>query len=489
MSTKTVTSGAATSTAVGLVGLVGIIISAMVGGGIFSLPHDMAADASAGSILVAWVITGVGMWFVVNTFRVLADVRPNLTSGLYTYAESGFGRFMGFLVAWGYWICNCFAIVAYAVLSMSTLDFFFPSIFTGGNTVSAIAIGSVIIWGIFVVTLVGPRRTSLINLVATVGKLIPIVMFIVLVATVFKAGVFISDFWGSGAAGVGLGGFDMGAVLGQVKGTMLVTLWVFIGIEGAVVVSRRALSQTMVRQATLIGFVATLALYILVSALPLGLFPREQLAEMANPSMATVLLQSFGDWGAIVVNIGVLISVLASWLVWMMLLGEMPAAAARNGTFPAIFAKENRRGTPWVSLLAAAVVIQVVFVLTHFAADAWDLMYSITSVMSMPCYLLTTLFLVKLSLGDDYPDRARSKRRSALLVGVLGSVYGVWLLYAAGLDLLMTACLVYAVSVPLYVIASREHRPGKPVFARYEWVVLAVVVLLGIAGLVYLLLG
>ena len=481
-STKTAT----TSAGLGLLGLIGIIISAMVGGGIFSLPHDMASSASAGGILIAWVVTGIGMWFVVNTFRVLADVRPNLTSGLYTYAESGFGRFMGFLIAWGYWICNCFAIVAYAVLSMSTLNYFFP-IFSGGNTVAAIAAGSVIIWVIFAITLVGPRRTSLINLVATIGKLIPILMFIILVATVFKIGVFVNDFWGSGVSGAGFGGFDLSAVLDQVKNTMMVTLWVFIGIEGAVVVSRRALSQILVRQATLIGFLATLSLYILVSALPLGLYPREQLAEMPNPSMAAVLLRSFGEWGATVVNIGVLISVLASWLVWMMLLGEMPAAAARNGTFPTIFARENRHGTPWVSLLAAAIVIQVAFILTYFAADAWDLMYSITSVMSMPCYLLTTLFLVKLSSTGDYPEHALSKRKTALTVGILGSIYGVWLLYAAEFDLVMAACLVYAVSVPLYVIACRQHHPGRPVFAPFERIILAVVIALGLAGAAYLL--
>ncbi|MDR2973224.1 MAG: basic amino acid/polyamine antiporter [Propionibacteriaceae bacterium] len=481
MSTKTTAPAAATS--LGLIGLIGIIISAMVGGGIFSLPHDMAASASPGAILVAWVVTGVGMWFVVNTFRILADIKPNLTSGLYTYAESGFGRFMGYLVAWGYWICNCFAIVAYAVLAMSTLNSFFP-VFEGGNTVAAILVGSIIIWVIFAITLVGPRGTSIINLVATVGKLIPIIMFIILAVTVFKASLFVRDFWGRSDAGGS--GFDFGAVLSQVKPTMLVTLWVFIGIEGAVVVSRRALSQSMVRQATLIGFLVTLALYILVSALPMGMFPGEHLAQMDNPSMATVLLEQFGTWGSTIVSVGVLVSVLASWLVWMMLLGEMPAAAARNGTFPTIFARENRRGTPWVSLLAAAIVIQVVFILTYFSQDAWSLMYSICSVMAMPCYLLTTLYLFKVSRSRTYDGQGHS-RRSALIVGLLGSIYGVWLIYAAGLWLAMAACLVYAVSVPLYIVARRQNDPKNPVFAAYEWIVLIIVIALGLAGLSYLI--
>ena len=94
---------------VGLIGLVGIVISAMIGGGIYNLPQNMAADASAGAIIIAWVVTGIGIWFIANTFRILSAARPELTNGLYTYAEKGFGKLIGFFVAYGYWICNCFA--------------------------------------------------------------------------------------------------------------------------------------------------------------------------------------------------------------------------------------------------------------------------------------------------------------------------------------------------------------------------------------------
>lgn len=84
---------------VGLIGLVGIVISAMIGGGIYNLPQNMAADASAGAIIIAWVVTGIGIWFIANTFRILSAARPELTNGLYTYAEKGFGKLIGFFVA------------------------------------------------------------------------------------------------------------------------------------------------------------------------------------------------------------------------------------------------------------------------------------------------------------------------------------------------------------------------------------------------------
>ena len=68
----------------------------------------------------------------------------------------------------------------------------------------------------------------------TVGKILPLIVFIIIGLFAFKLDIFAHEFWGSGA-GVGIGD-----VLSQVKGMMLVTVWVFIGVEGASVFSERA---------------------------------------------------------------------------------------------------------------------------------------------------------------------------------------------------------------------------------------------------------
>ena len=44
----------------GVVALAGVVISAMLGGGVYNLPQNMSQNASAGAILIAWVITGIG---------------------------------------------------------------------------------------------------------------------------------------------------------------------------------------------------------------------------------------------------------------------------------------------------------------------------------------------------------------------------------------------------------------------------------------------
>ena len=122
----------------GVMSLAALVVSAMVGGGIFSLPQNMSQGAGAGAVLIAWIITGVGIFFLANTFRILADARPDATTGIYAYARLGFGRFAGFQMAWCYWLCNVFGNVAYAVLLMDALDYFFPGTFTHGNNIPSI---------------------------------------------------------------------------------------------------------------------------------------------------------------------------------------------------------------------------------------------------------------------------------------------------------------------------------------------------------------
>ena len=469
---------------VGLIGLVGIVISAMIGGGIYNLPQNMAQDASAGAIIIAWLVTGVGIWFIANTFRILSAARPELTNGLYAYAEKGFGKLVGFFVAYGYWICNCFALVAYSVLIMATLNYFIPD-FAGGNNIPSIIGGSIITWIMYFLALRGAKQTSFLNIIGTIGKLVPVIIFILAVATIFKFSVFMDNFWGM-KDGVALT-LDWANVMPQVQSTMLVTLWLFLGIEGAVVVSGRAKSQTAVRKATMIGFLVTLGLYVIVSLLPLGVDSQEAVGKMADPSMAAIMLQSFGSWGEIMVNAGVIISVLSSWLVWMLMLGEMPFAAAKDGIFPTAFEKENKKSAPSTSLLWTTIVIQVVLVASYFiGSNAWTTMISITSVMALPCYLFCTLFLFKIALKKgSYPTGIFASRTSAIVTGVIGSVYGLWLIYAAGLNYLMVACIVYAVGIPLYIAGVKQHDAKAKLFTNKEKIIVAVVIALGIAGAVY----
>lgn len=145
-------------------------------------------------------------------------------------------------------------------------------------------------WFIHYLILRGIKEAAFINLITTVTKVVPLITFIALVAAAFKMDIFTSDFWGTDNV-------DLGSVMNQVKNMMLVTVWVFIGIEGASVYSARAEKRSDVGKATVIGFIGVLALLVLVNILSLGVMKQPELAELKNPSMAYVLEHVVGSWG------------------------------------------------------------------------------------------------------------------------------------------------------------------------------------------------
>ncbi|AGE75307.1 putative amino acid permease [Chlamydia psittaci Mat116] len=401
-----ISNGSKSGKNLGAIALAGMVISSMIGGGIFSLPQNMAASAGVGAIILAWILTGVGMFFIANTFKILSLVRPDLTTGIYMYSREGFGPYIGFTIGWGYWLCQIFGNVGYAVMTMDALNYFFPPYFQGGNTIPAIIGGSILIWVFNFIVLKGIRQASFINVIGTVCKLVPLIVFIIITAFLFKLAIFKTDFWGDTVTKTQP---LLGSVTSQLKSTMLVTLWAFIGIEGAVVMSARAKSPSAVGKATILGFTGCLTVYVLLSILPFGSLFQHQLAGIANPSTAGVLGILVGKWGEVLMNVGLLVAILSSWLSWTMIVAEIPYSAAKNGTFPEIFTIENADRSPKVSLYITSALMQVAMLLVYFSTNAWNTMLSITGVMVLPAYFASAAFLVKFSKDKNTQIRDQSK--------------------------------------------------------------------------------
>lgn len=440
----------------GVMALAALVVSAMIGGGIFSLPQNMAQSAGSAAVITAWIITGIGMGFLANTFRILADAKPDATTGIYSYARLGFGRFAGFEMAWSYWLCNIFGNVGFAVLLMDAMDFFFPGTFTGGNTIWAIIGGSIVIWIMNFAVLAGVRQAAFINMIGTVFKLVPILFFIAVMLWCFRWNIFTTDM--SGSESIAAENLKpLGSMLSQIKSTMLVTLWAFIGIEGAVVISGRAKSPSAVGKATLLGFLCCLIIYFLLSVLPFGFMYQSGLAKLANPSTAPLLQEAVhASWGMWLMNLGVIIALMTSWLAFTIMIAQIPFAAALDGTFPGFFKKENSRGTPSASLWVSSLVMQLCMILVYFANNAWNTMLSITGVMILPPYLACTLYLWKICRQGEYSDTLPVKRSTALFCGIAGSIYALWMIYAAGIEYMLMAFIFLLIGIPVFIAARRQ---------------------------------
>jgi hypothetical protein len=153
-------------------------------------------------------------------------------------------------------------------------------------------------------------------------------------------------------------------VLSQVRGTMLLTVFVFVGIEGASVYSRYARDRSDIGIATVVGFLTVLCLLVLVTLLSYGVLPREALAGLPTPSMAGVMESMVGRWGSIFISVGLLISILGNYLSWSLLAAEVLHSAALNRTMPSFLASVNAHEVPVGALWLTNIVIQT-FVLVR----------------------------------------------------------------------------------------------------------------------------
>ena len=445
--------------------LTAMVVGGMVGAGIFSLPRTFANATGPMGAVIAWIIAGSGMYMLARVFQALAERRPDIDAGVYAYAREGFGDYAGFLSAFGYWIGSCIGNVSYWVLIKSTLGAFFP-IIGDGNTAIAI------IWLFHFLILRGVQQAAAINKIVTIAKVIPIMVFIVILIFAFKIDLFSFNLYG-GDLTVGL--FE------QVKATMLVTVFVFIGIEGASVYSRFAKERSDVGKATILGFIIVTTLMVLVTLLPYAVQQRADIAGMRQPSMAAVLESVVGPWGAVFVSVGLLVSVLGAYLAWALICAEVMFAAGKSKDMPKAFARVNKNNVPSVALWTTTIIIQIIVITTYWSRDAFALMLNLTSATTLIPYLFVAAYgLMIAQRGETYELRPEERQRD-LILSVLAVAYTLFMIYAGGLRYILLAAILFAPGTVLYYVARREQ--GKPVFDKTsDWVVFGVIVAAAVYG-------
>nr|MBP9642639.1 amino acid permease [Budvicia sp.] len=176
--------------------LTALVVGSMIGAGIFSLPATFGRATGGGGAIIAWLIAGSGMLMLAFVFQTLAQRKPDLDSGVFIYAKAGFGNYLGFISALGFWAGTCIGNVSYFILIKSTLGAFFP-VFGDGNTLPAIALSSIILWGFHILLLKGVKGAAAINTIATCAKIIPIFCFVIILIFAFKSDMFMLNFWGA----------------------------------------------------------------------------------------------------------------------------------------------------------------------------------------------------------------------------------------------------------------------------------------------------
>jgi arginine:ornithine antiporter/lysine permease len=480
-----------------------MVVGSMIGAGIFMLPRRFGTATGVFGALIAWSVAGGGMYTLARVFQSLARRKPDLDAGVYAYAKAGFGNYLGFASALGYWAGSAIGNVSYFILIMSTLGLIRSvvaspasvghydsdavaatcNVFGEGNTVLAVCISSVILWAVHFMILRGVKQATFVNTIVTVAKIIPIVVFVLVIACAVAFGFtpsrFAENFWG--------GEGEKASVWSQVAATMAVTLFVFLGVEGASVYSRYAKERKDVGTATVFGFIGVTCLMVLVTMLPYAVMKRPDLKDVAQPSVAGVMGYVVGPWGVVFIGVGLIISVLGAYLAWSLIAAEVIWSAARTKDMPAILSRENRHGVPAAALWLTNIVTQFFLISTLFSADALRLMVDLTGAMNLIPYLLVASYGLKLAISGETYDVNPKERTGNLILAGIATLYTVFVIYALGLKFLLLAAILYSPGTALYVWARREQK--QRVFTPTELGLFLVAVVGAVLGIVFLATG
>ena len=459
----------------GVVQLALFAIGTTLASGVFSLSGDFAAGgAYTLATLIGWAICGVGMLGLTMCFFKLSVVRSDLTSGVYSYAREGFGEYVGFNSAWGYWMSALLAQLSFITLLFASLGSFFP-VFGAGSNFASMAVATVIVWALSFLVLRGVNQAVVLNAIVVIAKCVPIIVVVVAIAL---GGAFDFDIFMQNFAGVE-GGLSL---KDQVVSTVYTTVWIFIGIEGAVVISGRAKNTKIAGQATIVSFVSLFLLYFIISFLSMGVMPAEELAALGNPPLAGVLEHVVGPWGGILVNIAVIISLGGAMFTYTILCVDSAFGPAEQGSFPSALAKKNKFNAPTLSVIATAVIVQIFIVIIYFNEATYQAVYAMSTSAIMIPYVFSAFFYLKLVLKGQAKEDGKTSV-GAWVIAIVGSIYGVWLLYASGLTYILVATMLYAPGTLMYLYHRKKE--GKKLFESTTDTVICICLLAAFVFAVY----
>lgn len=458
---------------IGLFALIALVVSSSIGSGVFGLTSDLAAASSPGPVLIGWLIVGFGIMMLALSLNNLLIKEPDM-EGVFSYPEKQFGPFAGFISGWGYWLSAWLGNVAFATILMSAIGYFIP-IFKTGQNLPSIIVASVFSWGLTYIVNKGIESAAAINAIVTIAKLVPLFIFIVVGIILFKGHIFTQDFWGNLSTNVMSN--TNGNIMNQIKGCLMVMMWVFVGVEGASMLSSRAEKKSAAGKATIWGLIGLLVIYILASVLPYGYLTQAQLANIKQPAMLYIFVKMVGNWGGWLIGIGMIISILGAWLSWTMLPSETTLLMANQQLLPKSFGKLNKHKAPTYSLVLTAILVQLFLFTLLFTESAYNFALSLCTAVIIICYIFIALYQISYS----YAKINEKGNKKQLLIGIFALAFQLFGLFMAGLNYLLLCLIAYIPGIYFYGKARKEK---TGVFlSKIEWIITTLIAIGAIIGI------
>ena len=429
---------------IGLITTTSLVVGNMIGAGIFLLPATLAKYGSIS--LLGWLFTATGALILAKIFSNFSKIIVNKSGGPYTYSKAGFGDFIGFLVAWGYWISIWVSNAGLAIAIIGGLSVFFPEL--NSNPILSVFVGLSFIWLFTWINSRGIKESGRIQVVTTVLKLLPLVFVIIVGAFLFSLDNFPSfnlteesDF----------ATFPVVAAL---------TLYAFLGMESATIPAESVKNpEKIVPKATMLGTVIVTLVYILGTVVLFGLLPVEELKNSAAPFAEAGEIIG-GKYAGYFVAAGAVISAIGALNGWTLLVGQLPMAAAKDKMFPRIFNRENKKGVPIFGLIIGSVLTSVILIIgmSDGLVDQFTFVVNLTVLACLVPYLFVSAsYIITLIEKKKHPKSFLK----TFILGSLGFAYTIWAIFGSGSDVVFYGLILLLLGIPFYLLMQWNKSKNK----------------------------
>ncbi len=435
----------AKSEKIGLLTATSLVVGNMIGVGIFVLP---AVLSNYGSIsILGWLLTAAGALVLAKIFSNFSKIIVSKSGGPYVYSKAGFGDFIGFLVAWGYWIACWVSNGAIAIAVIGAASFFVPELAT--NSTLSVSLGLGLIWIFTWINSRGIKESGRIQLITTIIKILPLLFIIVFGLFFFKMDNF---------PAFNLTGKSDFSTLSAVA---TLTLYAFLGIECATIPASDIINpEKTVPRATMLGTIITTVLYILGTVVLFGILPLDILQNSPAPFAEAAKVMG-GDYGGYFVAIGVIISGIGVLNGWILITGQISMVTAKDDLFPDFFKKKNKRGAPVNGFVIGGVLSSIVMLINYSEGlvDQFEFIVQLTTIAALLPYLFTAAAYALIVIEKKLHTKSWLK---TFVLSALGFTYSLWAIYGSGPDTVFYGFLLLLIGIPVYIymkwIKNKENK-------------------------------
>ncbi len=419
---------------------VALVVGNSIGSGVFLLPAALAPYGL--NSLLAWAFTASGALLLALVFSQLSRAHPQ-AGGPYAYTHLAFGPFAAFIVAWGYWISIWVGNAAIATGGVSYLAQLWPWI--GSVPGAGAAVTLALLWLLTFVNWYGIRMSGWVTNVTTVIKVLPLLAIGIGGLLAVRA----SSFVGAAAVPLSLGGTTAAATL---------TLWALLGLESATIPASKVRDPgRTIPRATLLGAALTALLCIVACSAVVLLVPAATLAG-SNAPFVDLAERFWGTAAGRWVGACVAISAFGALNGWILLQGELPNAMAKNGVFPAPFARDSKRGTPAFAMVFGSLLVTLLILMNFQKSmvSVFTFMILLSTTACLVMYGLCSLALLRLLWTGRMPG-SRLPAGALAVCGVLATAFSLWAIIGAGADAVLWGAALLLLGVPMYVLVRRNR--------------------------------